>query len=555
MATTTANRGVRSWTALSVSVMLACATPLEAQGGGQTAVKGLLLPPGSQTVAPLGSQTVPPPAGQTTPTALAAQSGPVLQLTMEQAVTMAVESNLSLKAARLNVDIAAEGVAGAQAVFKPTLSLSTSTSTSSRLASSVTDLTSGTIASSSLNNGLSVSQFMPWFGGNYTASWSNSRSTTTQTAPSFNPQLQSNVSFSYTQPLLRNFLIDPNRAALENSQTAQQVANLDIQLNTITLQNSVRQAYLQLIAANEQLKVSSQNLDLANQTLTSNQAKVKVGVAAQADIITSQVAVKQNQQQLIQARGNVASAEDQLRSLILDPNRPDYWTVHLDATDSIVVQNRDIDVDATVQSALANRLDLQEARRNLEIAHRTTRLDETLTKPSLNAVAQYSATSSGGTVFTYDGFTTTPISQTTKPFSSVLSDTFSGAVPSWAVGVTLGYPIGRTTAEANLAQQRLAEQQAQINLHSQELQVAAQIRQAARDVRTNFEVVQAAHAALDAAQAQLDAENRKQEVGLSDQFTLLQKVQTLTGARINAVSAEINYNFALLAFDRLQKVR
>jgi outer membrane protein len=556
MATTMANRGVRSWTALSVAAILGCGTPLGAQGGGQTTVKGLLLPSVGQTLTPQGSQTA-PPAGQTATPAnpMAAQGGPVLQLTMEQAVAMAVESNLSLKAARLNVDIAAEGVAGAQAVFKPTLSLSTSTSTNSSLASSVTDLTSGTISSSSLNDGVTVNQLMPWFGGNYTASWTNSRSTTTRTAPSFNPQLQSNVSFSYTQPLLRNFLIDPNRAALENSQTAQQVANLDIQLNTITLQNSVRQAYLQLIAANEQLKVSMQNLDLANQTLTSNQARVKVGVAAQADIITSEVAVKQNQQQLIQARGNVAASEDQLRSLILDPSRPDYWTVHLDTTDSIVVQSRDIDVDASVKSALANRLDLQEARRNLEIAHRTTRLDETLTKPSLNAIAQYSATSSGGTVFTYDGFTTTPISQTTKPFSSVLSDTFTGAVPSWAVGVTLGYPIGRTTAEANLAQQRLAEQQAQINLRNQELQVAAQIRQAARDVKTNYEVVQAAHAALDAAQQQLDAENRKQEVGLSDQFTLLQKVQTLTGARINAVSAEINYNFALLAFDRLQKVR
>jgi len=396
---------------------------------------------------------------------------------------------------------------------------------------------------------------MPWFGGNYTASWQNSRSTTTQTAPSFNPQLQSNVSFSYTQPLLRNFLIDANRAGLENSQTAQQVANLDIELTTITLQNQVRQAYLQLIAANEQLKVNTENLTVANRQLSDNQAKVKVGVGAPVDVIASQVQVKQNEQFVIQSKGQVEAAEDQLRSLILDPNRPDYWTVHLDATDPIVVQAREIDGDAAVQSALANRIDLLEARRNLEITRRTVRLDETLTKPSLNAIAQYSATSSGGTVFSYDGFSTTVVSRTTKSFGSVLSDTFSGAVPSWVVGAQFSMPIGRSAAEANLAQQRLVEQQAEINLHNQELQVAAQIRQAVRDVRTGYQVVQAAQAALDAAQKQLEAENRKQDVGLSDTFTVVLKTQALSQAALNVVSAEINYNFALLTFDRLQKVR
>src|SRR5579864_1215696 len=400
---------------------------------------------------------------------------------MEQAVAMAVEANLGLKYQRLNVDIAAEGVAGAAAAFKPFLQAQVTTSSSTRLPSSFTDLTSGSISSAGQNGGAAVSQSLPWLGGNYTAQWSTGRSTTNQQLAVFNPQLNSSLQFQFTQPLLRNLLIDPNRAALENSQTTRQVADLDLQLQTITLQSQVRQAYLGLIAANAQLNVAKQNLDIAQKQYDENEKRVAVGVGAKVDIIQADVTVKTEEEFVVLAQGQVAAAQDILRTLILDPSRPDYWTVQIVATDEIVVQPREIDVEASVKTALANRLDVQEARRNLEIAQRTTRLDENLTKTQVNAVANYSATSSGGTQFTYD-LTGAVANTTVKGLSSVLSQTFSGAFPTWSVGVNVGYPIGRSAAEATLAQQQLALRQAELNLHLLELQVAAAVRQSARDV-------------------------------------------------------------------------
>jgi outer membrane protein len=545
-----ATRGVRSWTALCFSAALTCTAPLTAAGTGQRAQTAP--PPAGQ-----GVQTTAPPAGQalTTPQVpVAAQGGPVLQLTMEQAVAMAVEANLGLKYQRLFVDIAAEGVAGAEAAFKPTLGAFAQTSSSTRLPSSFTDLTSGSIASSSQNGGANVSQFLPWLGGNYNVQWSTGRSTTNQQLAVFNPALNSQVQFNFTQPLLRNFLIDANRAGLENSQTTRQVADLDLQLQTITLQNAVRVAYLGLKAANAQLDVAKQNFDTAQKQFDDNKKRVAVGVAANSDIIQAEVQVEQNQEFVIQSQGGVASAEDNLRSLILDPSRPDYWTVRLEATDPIVVQPREIDLDAAVKTALANRLDVQEAHRNLEITRRTTRLDENLTKTQVNAVAQYSATSSGGTQFTYD-LTGAVANTAVKGVGSVLSETFSGAYPSWVVGVNVGYPIGRSAAEASLAQQQLVQRQAELNLHILELNVAAAVRQAARDVQTNYQVVQASHAALTAAEKQLDDERRMLEVGLSSTFELLSKTQILTQARTSDIQAQIFYNMALLAFDRQLRVK
>jgi len=51
----------------------------------------------------------PPPPSQSAPPS--SPQGPVLAVSMEQAVAMALESNLGLKADRMNLDLAAQGIA------------------------------------------------------------------------------------------------------------------------------------------------------------------------------------------------------------------------------------------------------------------------------------------------------------------------------------------------------------------------------------------------------------------------------------------------------------
>ena len=59
-------------------------------------------------------------AGQVTPI----PQRPTVQLTMDQAVAMALEHNLALKGARISLPIADQGIAGARAAFLPNLTAS-----------------------------------------------------------------------------------------------------------------------------------------------------------------------------------------------------------------------------------------------------------------------------------------------------------------------------------------------------------------------------------------------------------------------------------------------
>jgi len=508
--------------------------------------------------APLGAQGTAGGAGQAPAMPMqtpAAPAGPTLELSMDQAVAMSLETNLGLKAERLNLDVAAQSIASARASFLPNISSGVSRSTSDSVP---TDFTQGssTISSTGLNVSGSFNQQLRWYGGRYSVTWSGNRNEQIGGNSSFNPRLGSTLSVNFSQPLWRNLTIDSNRANLEATERRRSIADIQLQQRVVNTQVTVQSAYLNLIGAIEQQKVAQLNMDLAQESLKNARARVAVGVAAQIEIIQFEQAVASNQEQLILAAAQIDTAEDTLRSLILDPGRADYWQVHLRPTDTIQLTPREIDEDAVIKTALDQRLDLSVAKRNLEITDLNVRLNQNLTRPQVDLGVNYSATGTGGTQLQFGtGFPPPILSRTDKSFGSVLGDAFGGAYPSWTVGVSVAYPLGRSAAEAAVAQQQLLKQQEQINLRDLELQIVRDVRDAVRQVRTSYQRVQATQAARVASEQQLDAEQRRFAVGLSTTFELQQKQRDLAAARVNELNAMIAYNRALINLEAAQKTR
>jgi len=180
-------------------------------------------------VAPMAAQERPATAVNKSAAPQATPQGPTLRLTMKEAETMAVETNLGLKQARLNSEIAAQNIVSARASFLPGLRANVSRSTSETQAQSVFESSANSFTNGSANYSGSVNQFLPWYGNNYSVSWSGKRSTTTQLGSTFNPTLGSTFQFAVNQPILRNFRTDSNRARLETAQLQQLSTDLQVQ--------------------------------------------------------------------------------------------------------------------------------------------------------------------------------------------------------------------------------------------------------------------------------------------------------------------------------------
>jgi outer membrane protein TolC len=497
-----------------------------------------------------------PAAAQAPASAPPAAQGPTLELSMEQAVSMALETNLGLKADRLGTDIAAQGIAAARAAFRPVFRSSFNQSTSKQLPQNFleTDVTVLSTGQRFFNS--SIEQSLPWYGGQYSVAWSGNRFSTSSEFSSFNPRLGSTLALSFTQPLLQNFRIDNSRYQLQFAERTRQIADLTLERQITLTTSTVQLAYLNLIGAIQQLNVANQNMDLAQRELSNFRRRVEVGVSADIEIIQAEAEVARNEEQVVLAEADIDQAQDNLRALILDSTRADYWQIALVPSDTITAVPRDIDVQAAVSNAMANRLDLLALRREQEITDLRVRLDENLIKPQVDATVEYLARGTGGTqlIFGEGGFPPPIIARNQRGFGSVLNDAFLGTYPQWTAGVQFSYPLGQSAVKANLARTRLVQRQQDLTLENLQLQVATQVRSAARNVQTGLQRVQATQKAREASERQLDAEQRKFGVGLSSSFELQQRQRDLAAARVRELAAMIAYNQALIQFERVQRI-
>ena len=513
-----------------------------------------------QGSAPLAQQVMQIKAPSQTPPQGAApaapgQTGESLPLSMEQAVSMALESNLGLKSERLNLDIASESIALAKSAFLPQVS---GTLGRQRSKYQPSDFTQGTsdISTTGVTGGLTFGQNVPGYGGNYVVSWSGNRFEQIGGLSSFNPRVGSTLQFNFTQPLLRGLKTDAARNSLETTRLNRDITDLGLQERIVATESTVRLAYLNLIGAIEGKKVAEENMKIAQQSLEQSKARVKVGQSPQIEIIQSEAQVASNEEQLILADAQIGTAEDQLRSLILDPSRPDYWQVHLVPTETPRLTPREIDGQQVIANALANRLDLVALKRGIDITNLNLSLGKNSTLPSVDLALSYSSQGTAGTQFEYgSGFPPPIIGRNDRPWSNALADTFIGEFPTWSLGVTVSYPIGRTASEVAYAQGQVQKRQQQLSLEELQLQIVGQVRDAIRQVTNSFQRVQATETFRRAAEQQLEAEQRRFAVSMSTILDLQVRQTQLATARTAELNAILSYNRALIVLDRVQKTR
>jgi len=504
----------------------------------------------AQAARPSSQATTPRPSGSGQ-----APTGPAVALSMQQAVDLALEANLGLKADRIAPAISAQDVARAKSLFVPTVSSGVQRNTRDQIPSSFFESSSSVVSSSSLGVSAGVSQLLPWYGGSYNLSWSGGRSETNATS-TFNPQTSSTFNVNLTQPLLRNFKTDSARTSLQTTARQQQITDTNLLEQIAQTERSTRLAYLSLIVAIQNRGVAQQNLDVANASLRNTRARVDVGVTAPADIVDADASVAANEEALIVAESSIESRMDQLRQLIFDPTRADYWSVRINPTDTVGVEARTINVDEAVKKALDQRTDLINARKTLEIQNINIDLLHNTTLPAVDLKLSYSGSGLAGTQNVYAStFPPVILSQTSRGFGGALGDSFNNSYPSWTYGLQVSYPIGKSDTEASLTRAQLQKQQGQLQLRDLELQVATQVRDAARQVETNFKRVQASRASLQAQEKRLEAEQKRFDVGTSDTFKLFQVQRDVAAARVSELQSMLAYSQALINFDAVQRIR
>ena len=194
---------------------------------------------------------------------------PVRRLSVEEAVTLALEQNLDLRVERINPLIQDAFVAEARSVYAPELSTTLTGDDWDRPAGNIFD-GGDVVTNRFVQDDVGVVQQVPWKGGQYSAGWTGRRSTTTNVFTSFNPLVESTLNLNYTQPLVRNFGIDVFRQQIAISRANRDISDIELRRIVVLTERTVRNAYWQLVFARSFLEVQRQSLALAEESLRNN---------------------------------------------------------------------------------------------------------------------------------------------------------------------------------------------------------------------------------------------------------------------------------------------
>lgn len=480
--------------------------------------------------------------------------GDVLRISADEVARMSTANNPDLVAGGYDPRISAERVAQARAAFLPTLTSAVQRNVQQSPPSSVFLGNQGTRTDAWSGN-VGLGQRLPWGGGTYSFAWNSLRSNASSSLFNFNPSVTAQLQAVVSQPLLRDFKIDALRGQITTAQRNQQIADIGFEELGTTLSANARRAYWNLVLARAAVSIQQRSLDLSLELERNNKARVDVGQSPPLDLVSARAEVAQRRESLIVAQTQVRQAEDQLRLLILDPKRPDFWFVRLEPADLVPPIGPVPDVDAAVKNALRQRTDLQRTERQIANNETALALAKNASLPDLRLQATYLTNGLGGTeLLRTGGFPGTVVGQQFVAFGDVLRQLFAANYPTWTVGFTLSYPLGRSADHSALARSALERDQGVARLRSSELKVVREVRQAAMQLEQNRQRIDTTRLGRELSEQRLDAEQKRFDVGMSTNFNVIQAQRDLAVARNNELQAQLDYQLALITYEAVQRV-
>jgi outer membrane protein TolC len=474
------------------------------------------------------------------------QQAKELPLSLDDAIVRALKNNLNVAAEVINPELSGALLSQAKQFYMPTLTFGF---TGYQYAQPATWSlqNAGTYIQKFTDSNVGVVQQIP-FGGSLSASLDYQWTRNNQLFQNFNPSYTGNLSFTLTQPLLRNFGWQVSRKQIIVAQNSLDVSRSQFKTTLITTVFNVEQAYWNLVYAIENLQTQQQSLDLGRDLLTKTKKEVEVGQKAPIEVLNAEATVARREADILQAEAQVKTSRNQLRALLNLDADPAAKGMTIMPSDEPVFKPFHITYDEALQRALAHRPDLEATRFGIE----TNKLNLTVARNQLlpQLDLKFTKTSPGvtGDQLLYqdnDPFTGIVVGTIPGQPSQALKDAFRFLYNNWTVGLTLTIPFGDMVGRANYAYAKLDLEQGQAKLKNQEQQISLDVSNAVLNLETAAKAVDAYRVARELAEKQLEAEMKKLNVGMSTNYFVLQYQNDLATARSSELQALVNYNVAL----------
>lgn len=474
------------------------------------------------------------PASVPAPQAVPETGVSAVPFTLEDAIAGALKKNFDLQIQGYAVENAKDQVKIQEAAFDPTITANVTRSLDQ--AASNTSVLDGAQRQGTRNDNttarIGVSDRITPTNGTLSVSTNISRRATNSTNTLVNPNFGNGVSASLNQPLLRDAGRTAATSAIERAKLGLNIASIAYKSRVLDVISSTENAYYNLVAARETLRIRQFSLGYSQTFLNENSARRQTGVATDLDVLSAEVGVATARQQVVQAEQSVRDAEDRLLNLINSPTfetRPgpvafDEYKGGSPNFAQAYKRAREYYPDTlTAEEQIKQlRIDLETARRNQ--------------LPDLDLIASLGYTAKA----------------TNEGYGQAISNLPDEHGNNWSLGLNYSMPWGRHADKARyrIAQSNLNSQKARLEQLEQTLLV--NVRVAVRAVETQLVAVEIATKATELALRQYEQQKARFDAGLSTSRLVLQIQDDLEDARFRELSARLALRRAAAELGRLE---
>jgi outer membrane protein TolC len=469
-----------------------------------------------------------------------------LVLSLNDSIRLALSNNTDIRLDHSQIEFAQNNLSRAHGPFDPLL---TSSFADSRAKSPAITQTQGASILDTLSQTTTFGYAQTFqTGTNFQTSFNASKLSTNDSLSLVNPSIATDLQFTVTQPLLRNFGLFPNRApiliAQRNLHQARSVFQGEV--NDTILQTVGN--YWNVILARETLTVQRKSLEEAQKSYDHDKKALGLGALPPLDIYRSESQVASRRVGVIQAEYALKQAEDQFRQIVGADLDPAIRVLDLELTDQPEPLGAlpSTDIATTLARALANRPELEAAQQQLASDQLSIRLAHNGLKPDLELSGFYSGNGVAGNQF---NTAVPPLLISRSGLSDGLSQTLHFTYPAYGASLSLTLPIKNHNAEANLADATVSRRRDQYQQRLTTQNITLEVTNAVHALEQTKLSMEASKVALDLAEQSLHADERKYELGAETVFFVLDAQTQLAQAELNLIQAQVNFQIAVAQLD------
>lgn len=343
----------------------------------------------------------------------------------------------------------------------------------------------------------------------------------------FRSEYVANSTLTITQPLLKDFGFAANLAEVRLQRQATVAAQYELRTLALRVMRDVTNAYYEMAFAQRNVEVKEEAVKVAANLVRENQRRLDEGKMAPIDVTQAQSRLSEAKEELVVARNFLAQRRNALQELTHDSfSSEDAADLYVDAS-FVSMNTPTIDREESLVALFKNNpsylsaLELAKAD-DIRIAYAANQR-----WPRLDLKAS----------FGYNGLS--------RNIDMAYRNYWERTQPSWTAGVVVNVPIYDATGKSRQAEAKKRKTQTLLEIKRTEVTLLSAFDTAMRDISNSTERISLVKDTVRLAQSALDVELRRLSTGLTTSYNVAQAQRDLSQARSRELATYVDLNKAV----------